>query len=389
MSVYGTLKNIFKVLYAPTKAFKEIIQNPKYIGPIPIMILFIVANVGVTYVIVSKTYIEQTLPTAQELDKWTENSTLWKGNSQVTISDNYDDYINGTYYGNRSIEFSMVDSRQISMELNDIGSINCSGPDGYKNLSLRIKATSPEAKPENVTIYLFSTNVSDYFYYNLTDFFNFTYNIWNNLTIPLGSEWMSNDAYANWDNITGLKLELAWSDSENITVLVDGLFFGGIFTSPVKNVASYMLNSSVVYFMQFVIKWVILGGILYILTKVFKAKTVWKPLLILVGFALMTIFIQAVVNVAVYSTLPKLYYPFELIGGVNGEGEVAYTKIMEETWLVSQISSYIQIGIYIWTIVLCALATRLLAEFSWTKSLLVATVAYFASMVIEGFILGY
>ena len=76
LSMYGTLKNIFKVIYAPQKAFKEISQNPKYIGPILIMILFTVANMGYFYTIVSKTYVEQTLPTAKQLDRWTENSTL-------------------------------------------------------------------------------------------------------------------------------------------------------------------------------------------------------------------------------------------------------------------------------------------------------------------------
>ncbi|MDI6847067.1 MAG: hypothetical protein QMD23_02910, partial [Candidatus Bathyarchaeia archaeon] len=84
-----------------------------------------------------------------------------------------------------------------------------------------------------------------------------------------------------------------------------------------------------------------------------------------------------------------LYYPLELIGGVEGEFEIAYSKILEETWLVSQIIKYVQIAVYVWTIALCAIATRLLAEFSWSKSFLVATVAYFASMLAENFILGF
>jgi len=391
LSMYGTLKNIFKVIYAPREAFKEIIQNPKYIGPILIMILFTVANIGYVYTIVSKTYVEQTLPTAEQLDRWTENSTLWTGALGVAVKDNFVDYINGTYYGNRSIEFSIVNGTQIWMQLNDTGSINCSGSDGYKNLYLRIKWTSPEDNPENATIYLSSTTPSDYFYYNLTEeFSNSTSNVWNNLTIPLTTEsWLTNSANAKWGNITGLKLEFAWLNNSNITLLVDGLFFGGIFKSQAENATSYMLNFSIVSFMQFTIKWVFLGGLLYIMTKAFKAKTVWRPLLILVGFALITMFIQAIINVATFSTLPRLDYPLEFLGGVTGETENAYNKIMEKTLLVSQISGYIQIAIIFWTIALCAIATHLLTEFSWSKSFLVATVAYFVTTVAQSFLLGF
>ena len=390
MSAYETLKNIFKVIYSPFKAFKGIIQNPKYLGVIVILILFTVANMAFVYTIISKTYVEQTLPTAEQEDLWTENYTLWTWTVGASARDNYDDYINGTYYGNKSIEISTVNSTQIWMQLSDIGSINCLDTNGYKNLSLRVKVTSPEVKPENVTIHLFSATFSDYFYYNITDnFSNSTYNIWNNLTVPLESDgWLSNDN-ADWGNITGLKLEFTWLDDSNITLLVDALFFRGVFKSLMESAGySYLLSYSLSSSMQFLIEWFFLGGILFIMTKAFGGKTVWKVLLITIGFALITIFVQTMINVATYATLPNLYYPLELTGGVSGESEIAYKKILEQTWLVSQISSYIQIGIYVWTIALCALATRLLTEFSWTKSFLITTVAYFASIVVESFILG-
>jgi len=384
-------QQILKVIYAPHKAFKEIIRNPRYIGPLLVMILFTVANMGFFYIIMSKTYIEQTLPTAEQLDEWTENSTLWTPISGVTIMDNHVKYINGTYYGNKSIEFSTVNSTHISMQLENIGPVNCSGPDGYKNLSFRIMYTNSLAEPETVTIYLFSPTSLDYFYQSLTEnFSSSTTNVWNNITIPLeNGNWTRNGTAANWSNITGLKLEFAWPDISNITLLIDGLFFGGIFKSPVENFAGYMFNFSIVSVMQFIIKWVFLGGLLYILTKAFKAKTAWRPQLILVGFALITMFIQAVLNVAAFSTLPTLYYRLELLGGVEGESARAYSEIAEKTELVSQVSSYSEIIAIFWTIALCAIATRLLAEFSWSKSFLIATVAYFAAMMVQSLILGF
>ncbi len=383
MFAYG----IFKVIYAPHKAFKEIIQNPRYIGPTLIMIFFVAANIASAYILLTKTYVEETLPKSK--DEWTENVALWRVPNGVLATENYADHISGNIYGNRSIEFSIKNSTEVSMQLDNVGSINCSSPDGYTKLYLRIKWTSPNVLPKNVSLYLYSTTTSNYFYYNLTEkFSNFTANVWNNLTVPFTEEkWLMGGA-AVWSNITGLKLELAWLEESNITVLMDGLFFGGIFKSPAENLAAYLTNLSVLGFMQFIMRWVLLGGIIFIMTKVFKANTIWRVTLILVGFALITMFIQALINTAAFSTLPTLKYPFEYIGGVKGESETAYSKIIEETWLVNQMYIYVQAAVIIWTIALCAIAVRLTAEFPWTKSLLVATVAYFAATTAESFLMG-
>lgn len=384
MFAYG----IFKVVYSPFKAFKEIIQNPKYIGPILIMILFIVANVGFVYVAISKTYVEQTLPSASQLDEWTENSTLWVSNANITESD---DCISGVYYGNKSIEFSVVNDTQIWMQLNNTEPINCSGTEGYKNMSFRIKLICPTTtKLRNASLFLYSS-LADCFYYNLTKHFTpLNSTIWKNLKIPTGPEsesWRKVTTEADWGNITRLKFEFAWLENTNITVRLDGLFFRGVFRSELENASSYVLTFSLYAFMQFTIEWVILSGIIYILVKAFGSKTVWRPLLIVVGFALITLFIQTVINTAAYTTLRTLYYPLEYFSGVEGEGETFYNKILEETWLVSMVSNYVQIAVSIWTIALCAIAVRLLAEFSWTKSIIVSTVAYFVSMLAESFLL--
>ncbi|MEM3699587.1 MAG: Yip1 family protein [Candidatus Bathyarchaeia archaeon] len=382
---------IFKVIYAPHKAFKEIIQNPKYIGPILIMILFVAADVGFAYAVLSKQYFEQTLPTAQQLDMWTENFTLWTAPNGTIREENFTDYISGSesYYGTKSIQFSINDSNQIWMQLTDIGNINCSGPYGYKILYLRIKRTSPEQSPENVTIFLFSSTSSDYFYYDLTENFSSSaFNVWNNLTIPLGKNWLNNSVAASWANITGLKLEFKWSGNWNITLLVDGLFFGGIFKSSMTNVVSDMLSLLFSAFTQFVIKWIILGGLFYILVRAFGAKILWKTALILIGFTLITMFIQAAINAITFSNLPTLYYGFDLLGGVNGEAENAIAKLLEDIWLLNQIYWYVQIAIYLWTMGLCVIATQSLTQFSWTKSFFIGTLSYFVDIFLVSMLFG-
>jgi hypothetical protein len=390
---------VFKVIYAPHKAFREIAQNPRYIGPILVMILFIAGNMVFAYALLSKTYVEQTLPVgdSEKKDEWTENATLWASTLPgIAIEENDTDYINSTldiipiyltiYYGNKSIQFSINDSTTIWMQLDNIGPINCSESGDYNEISFRIKRLSPNETPENATIYLFST-VTDYFSYNFTDQLGSGSNTWYNVTIPMGTQGWQNIGNPDWGNITSLRLEFSWTTAKDIALLVDGLFFRGTFSSPAANFSEYLFMYSTTSFMQFTINWVLLGGLIYIMSRAFRGKTVWKTSLILVGFALITLFIQALIYAATFSSLPTLYYRLELLGKVAGESEKAYDNILTDTWLFSTVYQYASIAISIWTIILCAIATRVANEFSWSKSAIIAVVAYYASTIIMNFLL--
>ena len=381
---------IIKVIYSPFRAFREIIQNPKYIGPIVVMILFVAAYTGFSYIATSKLYDEQTLPIASKGDEWTENRDLWTSNASVVAES--DDCLSGGWYGNKSIEFSIVNYTQIWMQLNPPESINCSSSEGYKKISFRIKMIYPNTTElDEASLYLFSGQ-AEYFHYDLTEqFVSLNKTVWNNLTVTIGaeSELAEKSANADWSNVTSLGFKFMWSQDADLTVRIDGLFFRGVFKPIIEDVPMSVFNFSVGAFMQFTIKWVILSGLLYIMVRAFGAKTTWRPLLILVGFVLITIFIQAAINAVAFSTLPRIYRPLELAGGVGGEFEIAYNNFIDEIWLVDQIYRYVQIGVLVWTIALCSIATRELAEFSWTKSFLVSIVAYFISMMAENFILGF
>jgi hypothetical protein len=386
--------NLLKVIYAPHRAFREIAANPTYLGPILIAVLFMAANVGFFYVSSSKTYFEQTLPNGLNHDEWTENSTFWTSSAIINessdaITVNYPSNIR-PYYGSKSIAFS-INSSEVWMELNNIGPINCSSTDVYSRLSFRVKQISPQKTPMSATLYLISTNPSDYFYYDLTqNFSSFTINEWNNLTgIQLVAGWNESSPDAAWGNITGFKLDLKWSDVSNTTLLLDGLFFHGPFESSLETVgSSYLVNVAFSYAMQFVITWVILAGVLYLLSKTLGAKLVWKALLIVVGCILITMVVQVVVNAAAWGTMPNIKIPFELSGGVPGEGQAALNLISDQTALVDLIGRLSQIALYVWTIALAGLAVRLLGEFSWTKSFLAATVAYFITLFVGSFLFG-
>jgi hypothetical protein len=388
--------NVLKVIYAPQKAVKELAANPTYLAPLLIVILFVAANVGFVYINLSKTYYEQTVPSGVNDDVWIENSTFWMSNAYISESSDaiIVNYSAGArpYYGTESMAFSINGSSEVSMELNNIGPVNCSVPNGYDELDFRVKQLSPQNGPENATLYLYSTNSSDYFYYNLTqNFVNSTVNEWNNLTsIALGTGWASNNPSADWSNITGFMLDLNWqAPVSNITVLVDGLFFHGPYESSLETVGgSYVVGTAFSYALEFLITWVILGGLLFLLSKLLGAKLVWKVLLIVIGCILITMVVQAVVNAAAWGSVSNVNVPFAVEGGVPGEGQAAYNAILNQLRAVSLTETFMQILTYIWTIALAGLAVHLLGELSWSRSFLAATVAYFVTLLIVGLLFG-
>jgi hypothetical protein len=86
--------------------------------------------------------------------------------------------------------------------------------------------------------------------------------------------------------------------------------------------------------------------------------------------------------------VPNLYYPLEFIGGVQGEMDIAVNTIYDQTMLASVVTGYLRIIVFVWTIALCGIATRLLTEFSWVKSFLISAVAFFATITLMSFIVG-
>lgn len=376
-----TLKQMLKVLYAPHKVFKEIAQNPKYAGPIIVMILFVLANVLFGYTFLSKSYLDQTAPNLEELDKWTENTADW--NSNVGITANFNNYINGTYYGNRSIQFSATNSSQVWAQLMFQGSLNGTVPDDYTLLSFRLKQLEPSTEPSNASLYLFSTASSN-FYYNLSSQLN-NADIWSNVTLslrPESGEWQPINN-PTWSNITGLKFEFEWPTSSNITILIDGIFFHGVYKQVIEQSAGTLFAYPISAFVEFTLRWVAFGGFLFLIPKIFSATSTWKPLLTIAGFVLITLVMQMIFFTVAILLSPNFLYSLEILGGVSGESEKAFLQVFGS---ISLSLLYIERVIYIWAIGLGAIATRSILTFSWIKAIFVSATAYLFSILVFNFL---
>ncbi len=419
-----TVREIAEVFYAPHQAFKRIVQNPKFLAAIIVLIIYVAVQVGSSYVVSSKSYLEQTQPTGAQGDVWTENASLWQASPGVTVTANHADYINSSvqYLNNTSIEFTTSNASSIQIFLSDFGqSVNC-GSDGFKNLSIRVKIVSPTSIPNNVTLYLFSLSPANYFAYDLTpDFSNTTVaqgQFWNNITVPLNTNsWTSSNPAATWTNITGLRMDYAWSSSSSIDLRVDGLFFRGIYEGLLDiNTTSVLTNAALSAATPFLFQWLLLTGLMYLLIKGLRGNVVWKPVMAAVGVALVTLVVQAIIITIVYAELlPSIYYPFEIVAAIPGEADAATLALQNGLSQIFQISSYVQIVIWIWLFVLGTFIVRAitgmvytprvdilkpetsaqpetepsptsLPQFGWAKSALVSAASLALTIIILGFL---
>jgi hypothetical protein len=153
---------------------------------------------------------------------------------------------------------------------------------------------------------------------------------------------------------------------------------------------SYLLNVALSSVMQFTITWIILSGLIYLLSKFLGGTMVWRIVLIAVGGALITMVLMAILNAAGSSALSNLKYPFELTAGFKGEAaaDAAYNKISDQMFISDIIGRYGWIAIQIWTAILCSVAVHVLAAFTWTKSVLVGALAYVINLIIGTFLFG-
>jgi hypothetical protein len=306
------IREILKVFYAPHKVFKEIFQNPKFLGPLLILVIFIAAQSGAYYVRASKIYTEITLPTGQQADAWTEDATSWQASPGVVISSNYADFVNGTslgpgspdYYGNSSIEFANSNSQVMQIAIASLdGSVDCSET-GFRTLSFRVKLIAPETKPQNVSLILYSLSDSNYFRYDLTEtFFESSPGSRNNLTVPVGStDWSSSNSDAKWQNVTSLMIELTWLDKSDIKMRIDGLFFRGIFKNAieVQGNRGFLLNFATLATTSFLFQWLFLAATVFLILKGLKGKVSWNQLMVAVGFASVTLIVQAIILLLTY-----------------------------------------------------------------------------------------
>jgi hypothetical protein len=371
------LGDLAKVLIAPHKVFKQIVQNPKYLGAVLVLVLFVVSQVGFQYAYYQNIHFEGTTPDVNNLGYWTTNSTLWSSNAAITSNSN--DFLNATnnLYGTSSLQFDRTNTSSVSMAIpgpnlnGAIGVINC-GPKGYQNFSIRIKEVSPNVAPQSINLTLYSNSDANYFQKDITALLSSaSTGEWQNLTIQVGSSafgWQSS-GNANWENITAIKLDLSFPQNSSVTVRLEGMFFRGMWQTAIQSDSTgFLIYVLQLVFTQFLFEWLILSAIMYIIIKVLKGTLVWKPLFIAVGCGLIVLVIQAILNAAITPTLGTIYLPTEVITNLQGEALAISNATAPLMATFNTLSSAIQLAVWIWIGALGTFITKaVIPEFSWGK----------------------
>jgi hypothetical protein len=404
------IDDILEVIYAPKKAFKSILANPKYLGALIILILFISIQAGFQYTQFSKTYSEGTSPIVGEFYKYTNASSgNWQSSPSVSLSNNENDYFNYSVYvpgygiipkifGNSSLQISSENTTNMSAALGNAFNVNC-GPTGFQNLTIIFKQTQPQIVPQNVKLSLYSLSDTDFYQYDLTSSFSNASTLaqWNNLTIPIGAnaDGWTETGTPTWSNITALKFDFMFSAASNSTINIGGLFFRGHYVSFTQfdstTVIFNILQSSS---LQFLVYWLLISALIYVMLRVLKSGILWKPIFITVGFALIVMVIRVIVNLIATVTLPEVYYPFDLgiglsytpygaitsssqaIGMAFVESQIVFYHIETVTAVFRSITFATLILSYVWLGALCALILEVMKpEFSLMKRIAISAVA--------------
>ena len=365
-----SVRNVVKVLYAPHKVFQEIAQNQRLIGPLLIFVLLIIAGTASQYTASSKFYLQVTTPEGTNQtspDPWTESASYWISNANVTTNSN------DKKFGANSIQFNDLNATEISMKLNATFSINCTGTQGYKNVTFALKWIQPAGTaPSNVTIHLFNQNQNNYFYTNISDEVDaFGNNTWGNVTVPLGPDavqWSNNSTQASWSYVTGFTMNTAWSETarSNLTVLIERMLFTSpnykAFTElPGSSVATIALNSTI----SFALYWMIFSLVLYVAARLSKVKGELKIFLIIVGYSLIAFFVMQLVLTAFYAAIPPLYITFE-----SAQPQSVFD-------LVVTVPYYATLLFPIWSIIIAAFGMRGVFNMTFRRGMIAAIIGFF------------
>ena len=423
------LTDLAEVLYAPTRAFKKIIANPKYLGAILTIVLFLAFAVGYEYSQFSKTYTEQTYPTIDQLHTF-NNATNWQTSSNAALTNNFGDFYNlsmyvagfglppsnpAAYYrafGNNSMEINANNTNSIIAAIDEPFNIDCT-QNGFQNLTLILKQLSPQSAPQNATVTLYSLSDTSYYQYDLTPQLSSAANLgeWNTFVLSLGPAnedlWTVNSS-PQWNNITALTLNFNYASNQDVTIRIGAIYFNGQYLTPIQyNSTGILLQFLQLFSLQFIFTWFILTGLIYLINKILKGDLKWKPLFAALGFAMFVMVIREAINLVATFTLPAMYYSFDVSLGVrfdpyvalyypteaaatlSAQSQAALATIQASTQIFSGIVTAMAVASYVWLGALAGLALKSIKpEYSTVKCIAISAVALAATLLLLVFLVG-
>jgi hypothetical protein len=374
------VKDILKVIYSPVKAFESIAKKPDIKGPFIILALILVSATIEQTVLSSKILLANRMP---ENDQWTESISLWSSNGLIALDNSA--YVTGNY----SVESTVTNGTKIWMRISNIGTINCTEDDSYKQISFwTYWSHQSNATPINSTLKLFSTNESRYFELNLNESISKSSGDWSTPlpAVVVGQnnpDWNSISS-PSWENITGIEFKLEWSsqNAANLTMRIDDLCFVG---KPVSFLSTSFLGNYIVFSLfntviGFFLTWMVYIMSFFVISGIIHQKMgSWRMLIIATGYSFAIAIVGVLVRAMLYLSLPAVSFPLSSWPPSSSD-DIGRVNMLEAnfwgTHIAYPLSLVTNLVLDIWIIALCAVALRALGELSWKKAVIFAAIAY-------------
>lgn len=375
------IKWTFAVLWSPAKTFNEIVKSPSVKGPLLIFLVAIPITLGVQHLNGSRLFLEQPTP---DYDLWTESllnqtSPAWLSNGVVGFDES--DKISGNY----SVYTSSENDSIIWLNLNGIEHLNFSKQEENR-LSFNLKWLHETGEnPTAALLQLFSQSEESHRYeLDLEPYLLNESNIWLNLTglnalVLCNDDWITPENSPSWDSITGVGFRLSWSHPANLTLKVDGLFFGRFSSALSHSSLEIRMQTLWVTSLDFLLKWLILATIASVAMQVFSGwKGSWRSLLYTVGYIYSPYIIYLLVLSVLFLLLPPIFLPYRY----------TYDEYLSITQVWSLPVSILNfITNIVWTTVLCTIALMKIDGVSWTRAFFIAFGAVVMSFLLASILL--
>ncbi|HML03614.1 MAG TPA: YIP1 family protein [Candidatus Bathyarchaeia archaeon] len=392
------LYDIFKIIYSPIKAFKEIMTNPRYIGPILIIIVSLFLTLGTQYISVSKQNVETITPSNPVA--WTNMTNpllMWTSNappSNVTAAPTRGQIPAGNY----SVSAFLSNTTAIWLNTKNIGTINCSQTSGFKILYYKLNYSQPSPlNASNAELRLFSEgNESKYFEHDLLELGTYINEsgswIDTNITLGQSSENWASVGSPSWSSITGMEFMLNFSTAGPVTLQLNAVYFGGKYEPFIEAVglATWLFSTITASFFNIFLRWLIFAVLLWLTVRVFNPTgSPFRTLLIMVGYSFAIMFVYLPLELFSVSQLPSLYFAHKIVFPLSPReiavASSATSNIYAANW-TSKGAYMAFIGIeyasYAWMIGMFTVGLRTMQNMSWKRAAVICVVSYFIALFV-------
>jgi hypothetical protein len=178
--------------------------------------------------------------------------------------------------------------------------------------------------------------------------------------------------------VSALKISLIINNQPPISLLASNLF------------TEYMLSTLVYIALIFFLNWVIYAGALFILVKAFGGDgEPWGPFFMLVGHVFSVYIVRMGLTALLISTLPNLPLTVTAWPPTSEDDYNAYIDQVNALWsptLALKLMPFMIWIVYVWFMMLGAVAVHVSKEIAWGKAVLVSFGAFLINFMLSSFL---